>query len=65
MAYSENMKSSNSSSGSTQSGGGKLNNHVSRFSRFTWGDCPKLREAISEARLKFEGRLPKRFKIKL
>lgn len=44
---------------------GKLNNHVARFSKFTWADCPKLREAISDARAKFNGTLPKRFKVKL
>jgi hypothetical protein len=44
---------------------GKLNNSNTRFSKFTWADCPRLREAISEVRQTMDGKLPIRFKIKL
>lgn len=47
---------------------GKLVNNNTRFSKFTWGECPELRRAIQEVREKMaaEGKpLPIRFKIRL
>lgn len=42
-----------------------LDNATTKFSKFTWADCSKLREAIDEVRQKMNGKLPARFKVKL
>lgn len=47
---------------------GKLNNHNTRFGKFTWGEHPRLRRAIQELREKMAAQgkpLPIRFKVKL
>lgn len=44
---------------------GKLNNAVTKFGKFTWGDNDKLRRAIQEVREKMGGDLPVRFKVKI
>lgn len=45
---------------------GRLNNKVTRFGTFVWGEDKKIREALQKAREQFwPEKLPVRFKIKL